>query len=411
MPSPGDLDLSFASEGQLRLCFPDSSEQRANSVMVSSKGKLMLSWGYLRLQFEYPLGHCGIECLNENGTPDTSFGDEGYVSDRFDEREDALPSAGHQIFQMSDQRFLLFGSSPDSHGNPMPCFAMYGSNGLFDANFGQKGKLVLKDPTSHGPYGGASICASFQSSDHLLAVYQKTFNFNNWAAVVVRIITSGHIDEHFNNNLGHTVARPSSGENFSPRGIVAQHDRKFLVYGQSNNGNGIVLRFEADGQLDTSFANLGIYRQSNWTINYLTVQPDTKLLLCGESEHTALLTRLNSDASTDKDFNNGEPQLTPIGDGEASRWDKVVFDSKGQIVTVGTSSSFMESTAVLGRFDSHGQLDESFAKGKGWVTINSEQTVNQPVDVALDMRGFIYVLGKHQGISTEPYFVLFRYIG
>jgi uncharacterized delta-60 repeat protein len=408
MLTPGDLDLSFATGGKLELVFPGSSNYLAQSVMFSASGKLMLSWANDRPKFGSVQGFYGMECLNKDGTPDTSFGEGGYVHDRFVEREDVLPSAGQQTLQMSDGHYLLFGTFKNSNNCYIPCLAMYTKEGHLDESFGQKGKFVFDDPISTGPYNSQFAWASFQSSEHIMIAYQRTFGVDDWANVLVRVTTSGHVDSTFNDNKGEAIARPSPGENCNCLGIAIQPDLKILVYGQSESGDAFIQRFESNGQIDTGFADSGVYRRPDWKINHLMVQPDEKLLLCGESENTALLVRLNADASFDQHFNEGKPNLTPLG--EDSRWSKVALHNNGQIVTIGSNTPFMSGTSVLGRFQSDGKLDEGFGKGTGWVATDYGLGVSQPIDLALDMRGFIYVLGKHQGLAVQPDLLLLRYI-
>ena len=88
------------------------------------------------------------------------------------------------------------------------------------------------------------------------------------------------------------------------RAVAVQPDGKILVAGRTNLNFSLV-RYQADGSVDTSFGNNGsaVTSINNGDTAYaIAVQPDGKILVAGTSLNDFALVRYDSDGSLDDSF-------------------------------------------------------------------------------------------------------------
>ncbi|MCP4238105.1 MAG: hypothetical protein GY770_31830, partial [Aestuariibacter sp.] len=140
--------------------------------------------------------------------------------------------------------------------------------------------------------------------------------------------------------------------------IAIQSDGKILVSGlsqTSGNGNFLLLRYNSDGSLDTSFGSgNGIVTTdvSGYGEGYsVTTQADGKILVAGYSADGLTVARFNSDGTLDTSFDSDGIATATSGTGQ-----EVLVQTDGSIVVTGYASGNFTVT----RFDSSGSLDTSF---------------------------------------------------
>jgi uncharacterized delta-60 repeat protein len=172
------------------------------------------------------------------------------------------------------------------------------------------------------------------------------------------------VDDSFTANLG-------SGFNSTVRAIAIQSDGKILVGGDftSFNGTGItyLIRLNSDGTSDTSFNN-NLSGFGN-IIDTIVIQPDGKILVGGDFYNYGIhsaggIVRLNSDGTTDADFNAGN------GFGNVVCID---IQSNGKILLGGNFNS------QIFRINSDGSSDGTFST----ISIKHNTFLVQPDDKIL----------------------------
>ncbi|MGP5440377.1 tandem-95 repeat protein, partial [Psychrobacter faecalis] len=150
--------------------------------------------------------------------------------------------------------------------------------------------------------------------------------------------------------------------------MAVTEDGKIVVAGQSNEHGMIIQRFYPDGSLDRDFGENGIAIAGSVfsdDIRDILVTEDGKILITaadgyGASEKDFLIGRFNSDGSIDNSFaDNGVIQMDFDG-GRDSAYNLVPLDG-GRFLVTGLGTNFKGNKGVLLTvFDSDGNLDSSF---------------------------------------------------
>jgi len=143
------------------------------------------------------------------------------------------------------------------------------------------------------------------------------------------------------------------------RTVARQPDGKIVVAG-TDNGDGIVLRFNPDGTTDTSFSTDGIDRPNVHTIGTdrirtVLVQPDGKIVLGGNtniSGDPVFLIRYNPDGTPDSGFGNQGYSIPGVSGFPTA----LQMQSTGKFVAVVGN----DSGGRLRRFNADGSVDGSF---------------------------------------------------
>ena len=147
------------------------------------------------------------------------------------------------------------------------------------------------------------------------------------------------------------------------RRVAIQADGKIVVVGMgvAAGDDFLILRYNADGSLDTSFSADGIVQvdighksQESYS---LALQADGKIIVVGESDKKMGVLRLNTDGSLDTSF-SGDGLLEIDVDGGDDRATGVAIQADGKII-VGGSTDSRKDVAIV-RLNSDGSLDTSF---------------------------------------------------
>ena len=168
-----------------------------------------------------------------------------------------------------------------------------------------------------------------------------TFNLQvpAWAA-------DGDLDTSFGTGGKVTTAIGSADD--TAYSVVLQSDGKIIAVGQSDNGANTdfaVVRYNADGSLDTSFDTDGkvttAIGSSSDNARSVVLQSDGKIILSGYSVGATrdfAVVRYNADGSLDTSFGTGGIVTTPIGSGTDEAY-SVVLQSDGKIIAAGYSNN------------------------------------------------------------------------
>ena len=180
---------------------------------------------------------------------------------------------------------ILVGGVGTSGGNHPMAVARFFPNGTLDNSFDGDG-IALIDVNG---FSGVSQIKLQPDGKILLAGPYTSSSGGSRDVAAVRLNSNGSLDNSFSDdgklivpfNYNHTVA--------SPRSIALQTNGKILLSGATDSPNGTnsdfgVARVNADGTIDNSFGNSGLYRfdlenNSEDFANALILQNDGKLLV------------------------------------------------------------------------------------------------------------------------------------
>lgn len=184
-------------------------------------------------------------------------------------------------------------------------------NGAVDSAFGAAG--VAKTPYPGPLQSGATSSVAIQSDGKILATSWMSFLTSGPASTlfsVARFNANGSVDTAF--GTGGAAVATLPGLSFAtPQVIVVQPNGRILVAGSWRATNrsgptGALVRFNANGTLDTTFGSAGIVASSTFgEITAIALEPDGSILACshgavarfsptGVSESVALLGTLSS---------------------------------------------------------------------------------------------------------------------
>ena len=266
-----------------------------------------------------------------------------------------------------DGKWVLVGISFNGSNNDYSAVRL-NNDGSLDTSFGVNGKLIL--PVGNGD--DAAQTAIMQSDGKLvLAGYSSNGTNNDYS--VVRLNNNGSVDTSFGIN-GKLLLPVGNSEDYA-YSVAVQPDGKLVLAGRSVNGNNSdysVVRLNANGTLDTSFANGGILMLpvgNYWDeVRSVMLQADGKVVLTGRSHNTNSYydddfsaVRLNSDGSLDASFGIGGKLIISVGNSSDTASGSII-QTDGKLVVVGGSDNLdnNEDYSIV-RLNSNGGLDGTFA--------------------------------------------------
>lgn len=332
------------------------------------------------------------------GLLDTSFDFDGIVTTPF-----VNSTAVTSMVIQSDGKIVAVG--PTDAG-ALSDFAVvrYNSNGSLDGTFGANGKVI----TDVGNRDNQPASVSLQS-DGKIVVAGYSFNGatpgTNYDITVIRYNPDGSLDLTF--GTGGSVST-HLGSNEYGSSVAIQSDGKIVVAGRGYNFSTFliefaVVRYNADGSLDTSFGGGG-YVQTRLGFDdralSVALQPDNKIVAAGFTYRESsgpdadfAVVRYNADGSMDTSFGSDGRVITSFGGGlDIGR--SVRIQSDGRIVVAGIARNTNDDFAVA-RYNPNGSLDTSFGAGGTVTTAFASSSGNDRANsVSIQSDGKLVVAGS-----------------
>jgi uncharacterized delta-60 repeat protein len=428
----GALDASFGGTGQV-VTFPGYNAF-PTGLAVQPDLKTVVVGGQLSSQnAKYPFGsypvNTSVVRYNLDGSLDTSFGSGGVVS---------LPTTSVQKQRNSDSVALqpdgkivvatnttTYTYTPETKKSPasftITSVSMevlrLNADGSLDTTFGTGGKVVLSIPhASFEATGGVAVLPGGQ----IIVAGTNVGTYAGPEFLVARLTPAGALDMTFGpNGQGYNDQTVSSGtgsqeDDVDALGVDASGN--ILLGGYSTNASASAysfqaVRFTANGLLDASFANQGVFQlagaHGNRGIDAIAFQPDGHILLGLVALPTPAkpgIVRLNSDGTIDTTFgSNGyfsDANGNPIGDAVAVQPDgKVLIEMN--IVTSSTK-------ILVDRLLPGGTLDTSFGTGGSMVFPSQSPLLGGPEGLVVGPDGKITGLVQANAANQVPEIGVFR---
>ena len=286
--------------------------------------------------------------------------------------------------------------------------------GDLDLTFGSGGIVITRgsDPNSLNIAQAMAI----QSDGKIVVVGDGTLGTNNWDFAVVRYNPDGSLDSSFGGTgIVHTrLTNAYDGAS----SVAIQADGKIVVagsrYGDAGGSSFAVVRYNTDGSLDTSFNGTGIVITSvNSAQDYafsVAIQPDGKIVVAGTSgisPNNFAIVRYNADGTLDTSFNGTGKVITPVAGGISS----VAIQSDGKIIAAGETQNGPFTAFNIIRYNPDGSLDTSF-NDTGKVFTSVGNSYSGALELAIQKDGKIVVAGYSVGMPGNLIiadFALVRY--
>lgn len=403
--APGDLDTTFGGTGTVTTNI--NGDDSATSVAIQSDGKIVVA------------GHCStsaVICVARylsDGGLDSSFNASGTVQTPVNTGRDKALGIVIQV----DGKIVVSGACDRPVvGIPSAftvefCVVRYTTAGALDTSFNTTGVVQV----AVGINGQDSGNAVALQSDGKIVVAGNCANSASSAGdvCIARFTAAGALDTSFN-ATGSVVTPVGTGLNVA-KSLLIQADGKIVVGGGCDSSSAqefCLLRYNANGLLDTSFNTTGIrlipMGSGQALGNSLAVQIDGKYVLAGRCSNGSNLNfcvaRVTSTGLLDTTFNTTGKVVTAMGN-VIDIAHKVAIDTDGKIVLAGHCKVLGNFFTCLARYTRAGVLDTSFnATGKLIASTNAGSDVQR--GMALQADGKVVVVG-----NASNNFLISRYEG
>ncbi|MEZ4991099.1 MAG: T9SS type A sorting domain-containing protein [Saprospiraceae bacterium] len=311
----GRIDPTFGQEGVIIPDIPTVSRSYATSILQRPDGRIIVA-GNAIFGPATPDNAYDIVLLQyrEDGTPDPDFGDGGLVRTEISPYSDITTKS----LLLEDGRLLVTGnytSKQEEFGDPDRdvFLASYLPDGQLDTTFGNAGITTISISSGTDfPYGIA------RQEDGRLLLGGSYFGRNAYP-FLVRLLQDGTPDLEFGGGGYRIYHKELNGAGIHIRSMLIQPDRKIVLLGsQGGTGNRILLmRFSADGQVDSTFADQGLLyfqpEQNGAYASEMLGQADGRIIVgmyfhqpgVDADQQTLALIRFNYNGSLNTSFGTG----------------------------------------------------------------------------------------------------------
>ncbi len=324
----GQLDTRFDSDGIVQL--------DGLSVMAIEQSDRKLIIGG---KFD---GQMGLRRYQPNGAVDSTFSNDGLVTLETGPSREIV----HDSFVTPDGKTIVVGASRHAFA-----IARFDSQGRLDTTFSGDGKLLVSFGVRYFDAVARSVALA-PDGRIVVGGYVKRMS----GAVVesdfavVRLLVNGALDTSFSGDGRQVTDLGGLDYGYA---VSVLSDGRIVLVGEALNRRAAIVRYRANGLLDTDFSGDGItvMTRANSSLHNLSVLPDGRLLASGEIFITDLF---------------------------YVRYKTALF---------------------ITRFTADGQVDSTF--GSSGVVVLSSPTIRNSVDMVVAPDGSFYVAGTNQTCRTS----------
>src|SRR5256886_2972621 len=271
------------------------------------------------------------------------------------------------------------------------------ADGDLDPTFGNGGKVVTDFNNSTDWLSRIAV----QPDGKIVAIGDT---HPSHRGALARYNPDGTLDATFGNG-GKVITVANVRE--SAAGLLILPDGKIMTCGSidlpnSQDTSFVLLRFNSDGSVDSTFGNGGTVttniNNDNDRAYALARQSDGKIVAAGkrgiqfypteQRKGNVALARYNPDGSLDATFGNGGIVVNDFGQGLESYALEVIIQPDGKIIIAGESSYEF----LVARYNSDGTLDTTFG-GDGFALVNFSSNWDHGRDAVLQADGKIILVG------------------
>jgi uncharacterized delta-60 repeat protein len=398
IPASGALDASFGTGGRVRAAL-SFSDDIANAAAVQQDGKIItagLSTAVTGTMF------FTIARFQPNGALDTTFGfrQNGWTDDIVGTARALELQPDGKIVAAGDTGALLLSNSDF-------LIARYNTNGTLDTTFGSQsnGSVTMGMGYDHDVVRSLAIQA-----DGKIIVAGDGLNSgsSNYVSIIARFNADGTPDTSFAD--GGKRIMDTIGTASQALVVKVQSDGMIVVGGEFRDGSGpasfYLARYDSNGAPDISF-NSGIVTASPGAdpgLADIAILPNGKIIVAGTTNSNTnadlFLMRYNADGTLDTTFGSTGTVITNDVMNGRETASGLAVQTDGKIVV---SATFQPSTGTIltidfavFRYDADGALDTTFG-GNGYGMVTTDFGINNDdfaYDVQIQQDGKIVIVGK-----------------
>jgi uncharacterized delta-60 repeat protein len=333
----GVLDATFGSGGKV-ITDVGTFQDNAYAIAVQPDGKIVVAGYCYIITYDFCLAR-----YSANGVLDATFGIDGLASPLITIRNDFVYALAIQ----PDGKLVVAGYCYQGGLGSDFCLARYTANGDLDTTFGSGGMAF----TDLSTYDDIAHSLVVQPDGKILVAGSCSDSF-----CLARYNANGVLDATFGSS-GTVIA---FGGGSHGRALALRPDGKIVVAGECYAGGWdfCLVRFSADGALDTSFGSSGKVvtpmGSGDDYIGGITLQPDGKIVVAGQcwngTKNDVCLARYLPTGALDTSFNTTGKLISPIGSNDNIAT-AVALQPDGKIVVAGYCSNSSNSDFCLARYE------------------------------------------------------------
>lgn len=298
------------------------------------------------------------------------------------------------VFVYPDGKILLVGKARLTGSNYSVGLVRLLADGTPDNSFGNQGIVTTSASTE------SSFALSVNVQEDQKIVVGGYAKKNQYDMMVIRYNSDGSLDTSFGDGGIKTIE--IGGKSGIAEAMAIQEDGKIVLGGYASNDRFTLVRFNTDGSLDNSFGNNGIALYEPDYLAYIKsidIQSDRKIIAGGfgfsNSLPTPMLVRFNEDGSIDNTFGENGKVSVRIGEGN-DYINKIKVLENGNILAGGhtwiANIPVLQYDLALVMLKSDGTLDNTFGEN-GIAKTHILDAENYLFDIDVDSNGSILASG------------------
>ncbi|MDN3723010.1 T9SS type A sorting domain-containing protein [Aequorivita sp. SDUM287046] len=274
----------------------------------------------------------------------------------------------------------------------------HAQSGILDTSFGNNGIAT----TQVSPTYNFATATKVQPDGKILVVGDSG-EPATYKATVVRFNADGSLDTSFGTGGNATITIPTA-KSFG-MDVALQDDGKIVVGARTWDnvtGDFVLARLNADGSFDSSFGTNGVVIANSGASDVaasLLIADDGKIYMAGDSDNNFSIAKFNTDGTMDTSF--GTNGWSIIAFSSSSYAQDIAFQNDGKIVMGGFSIiSGGRYQMAAARITADGALDNSFGTdGKVAFNFGIDHDIATALGIQSDGK---IVLGGHTYITSNP---------
>ena len=288
----------------------------------------------------------------------------------------------------------------------------YNEDGTLDSTFGMGGVFIYD-----GKNGDDCGRLAAVQTDGKIVLTGYSSNGENSDILVMRVNSDGTLDKSFGSK-GISIYDNSNREDYG-RAIAIQTDGKIVVTARSTGDStsiAIILRYNGNGTLDTTFGTNGVVRyeggQGNDGFRDVVIQADGKIVVSGYTKNASgfdvLTARYNVKGLLDNAF--GTSGVVTYDGGYGNNGARgIAIQSDGKIVVSGSEYNGTDLDVLVLRYNPDGTSDKAFGTN-GMVSYDSGNGDDNGRRLAIQSGNKIVVTGNTPN-GTDGNVLILRYNG
>ncbi len=346
----GSLDESFSDDGMLRLNFPGSYDY-INDVVIQEDEKILA----VGVTATTTSSDFAVVRLNEDGSLDNSFSSNGMTVVGFGEFD-----YGRSITLQEDGKIIVAGYTKSGDNNFDLAMCRLNENGTLDATFGNNGKVIYDVNWESEDLMNCVVV--YAGNIFVSGYIYDTFNGRTGEGVaVVKFDEEGHVVNDFGEqglayfmlDVTDQIIIPGSKMAVNQNGIYVATRRV-----ESGNTDMAIINFLHNGYPNSDFGDQGIVITEmvvNSNATCIALQSDNKIVVGGDVSNTksgkdSFVARFLVNGIMDSEFGeNYGVTIVDINPGAQDGFNSLCIDSDSKIVAGGTAF-LSDDYFVLARF-------------------------------------------------------------